>query len=177
MLKRLFVPDRYLAGYALLSPDMLKQRGIHALLLDIDNTLVTYDDPVPTEEVASWLRSMETAGISVAFVSNNHAERVRTFALPLSLPCFPDAGKPSRKKMKEALDTLGVSPDHAAAMGDQILTDVLAAKRLGLYTLLVPPIRDKKTLFFRFKRWLEKPIVKRLTLETSDSLSMAKEGD
>jgi hypothetical protein len=25
----------------------------------------------------------------------------------------------------------------------------------------VPPIRDKKNAFFRFKRWLEKPVVRR----------------
>ena len=46
-------------------------------------------------------------------------------------------------------------------MGDELLTDVAAARRLGAKAIIVPPIKDKKTLFFRFKRALEKPIIKK----------------
>jgi predicted HAD superfamily phosphohydrolase YqeG len=45
-------------------------------------------------------------------------------------------------------------------LGDQLLTDALAGKALGLTVLIVPPIRDKKTAFVRFKRWLERPYIK-----------------
>ena len=34
------------------------------------------------------------------------------------------------------------------------------AKRLGVPCIIVKPIRDKKTLFFRFKRALEVPFIK-----------------
>jgi predicted HAD superfamily phosphohydrolase YqeG len=45
-------------------------------------------------------------------------------------------------------------------MGDQIFTDVWAGKRLGVRTILLPPIKDKRDIFTRFKRLLEKPILK-----------------
>ena len=44
-------------------------------------------------------------------------------------------------------------------MGDQILTDVLAGKIYGMRTILVPPIKDKKNLFFKLKRLLERPVL------------------
>ena len=46
-------------------------------------------------------------------------------------------------------------------MGDQIFTDVLAARLAGVRAALVPPIKDKTDLFTKFKRLLEKPILKK----------------
>ena len=45
-------------------------------------------------------------------------------------------------------------------LGDQLLTDALAAHLLGLRAIIVPPIRDKKTAFVRFKRYLERPYIR-----------------
>ena len=50
--------------------------------------------------------------------------------------------------------------ENTVMLGDQVFTDVFAGKRMGLRAILVKPIRDKKTLFFRFKRWLEIPVLK-----------------
>ena len=46
-------------------------------------------------------------------------------------------------------------------MGDQIFTDVLAARLAGIRAALVPPIKDKTDPLTRFKRLLERPIMKR----------------
>ena len=43
----------------------------------------------------------------------------------------------------------------------KLLTDAATANRAGLYCIIVPPIKDKTNAFFRFKRWLEKPYVKK----------------
>ena len=50
--------------------------------------------------------------------------------------------------------------EETSALGDQIFTDVWGAKTIGARAILVPPIRDKKTLFFRAKRLLEKPFLR-----------------
>ena len=52
---------------------------------------------------------------------------------------------------------MGTDITTTAVLGDQLLTDALAGKLLGMTVIIVPPIADKKTLFFRFKRWIEKP--------------------
>lgn len=143
-----------------ITPEEIASQGIRALILDIDNTLVTYDDPTPTESVSAWLSAMHSAGIQTAFVSNNHAERVDGFCKDLGCYFHADAKKPSRKYLRLAMDHMGTTADDTACVGDQLFTDVLAGKRAGMRAFLVPPIKDKRTLFFRTKRLLEKPFLR-----------------
>lgn len=155
-----FLPTEIFDDIYQITPDMLQAAGIRALILDIDNTLVTYDDPVPTTSVAAWLDDMHAAGIQTAFVSNNHKERVEGFCAGMDCYRHADSGKPSRRYLREAMAHMGTSEAQTAAIGDQVFTDVWAARRTGVTAYLVPPIKDKRTLFFRAKRLLEKPILR-----------------
>ena len=85
------------------------------------------------------------------------------------LPAYPDAGKPGSKYMKLALDELGADASCAAMLGDQLFTDAYAGKKLKMKAIILPPIKDKTTLFFRFKRALEKPIMKSYFRDISKS--------
>ena len=60
---------------------------------------------------------------------------------------------------------MGSTQRTTALMGDQIFTDILAGNKLSLLTVLVPPIKDKTDVFTRFKRLMEKPIIKKLRKE------------
>lgn len=155
------VPDKLFATYRDLTPEFLTSEGIRALLIDIDNTLAPYEQPHHDEYHEAWFRAMTEAGIGCALISNNDAERVRIFAEGLNIPAYPDSGKPSRKYLKIALSELGADASCAAVLGDQLLTDCLCARRMSMRAYIVPPIKDKKTLFFRFKRWLERPFMKK----------------
>lgn len=154
------LPTRIYKDIYEITPEALRAEGICALILDIDNTLVTYDDPKPTEAVLAWLNSMHGAGIATAFVSNNHAPRVGSFCEGLGCYYHADAYKPSRKYLREAMTHMGTSVSDTACVGDQLFTDVLAGRRAGMRAFLVPPIKDKRTFFFRFKRLLEKPFLR-----------------
>ncbi len=151
------VPDLCLGSFRELTVSLLKEHQINALILDIDNTLIPYEEAVPTPDVLAWLAELKEAGIAVAFVSNNHWPRLETFNENLGYPGYAHSCKPSRRHMKKALADMGADPAHTANMGDQIFTDVWAGKRMKLFTVLVPPIRDKRDPFTRFKRLLERP--------------------
>ncbi len=155
-----FLPTTIYNNIYEITPDKLKELGISALILDIDNTLVTYDDPEPTEPVKNWLDALHSAGISTAFVSNNHQPRVESFCKGMDCYFHADSAKPSRRYLFEAMKFMGSDIGSTAAVGDQIFTDVYAAKRCGMRAFLVPPIKDKLTLFFRTKRLLEKPFLR-----------------
>lgn len=163
-----FMPDLYLDDIYHITPALLTARGIRAVLLDIDNTLVTYDDPKPTPAVLTWLSSLKEHGIDVAFISNNHRERVERFNEELKLFATWDSGKPSGRCYRAAMKHLGTDTSNTAVIGDQIFTDVWSAKRLGLFCILVKPIKDKTSLFFRTKRALEKPILRRYAKKHKD---------
>ena len=61
----------------------------------------------------------------------------------------------------DAIGILTLTPGETAIMGDQLFTDVWSAQLVGVRSIVVPPIRDKKTFFFRFKRALETPFLKK----------------
>lgn len=156
---RSLVPDRHFTSYRDLTPAILEADGIRALLLDVDNTLAPYEQAEPDDALRTWLLSLAEAGVRVAFVSNNNEARIALFNRTLGLPAYPHAHKPLRKTTRRVLSDLGVRAAETALMGDQIFTDVGTARAAGLaraYT--VPPIRDKRDLFTRFKRLCERPI-------------------
>jgi len=152
-------PDAYFAKFTDITPEYLAAQGISALLIDIDNTLAPYEEPDPRPETAAWFASLAAAGIRAALISNNGPERVERFNRTLGLPAFPDAHKPLPGTARRVLELLGVEPGQAAALGDQIFTDILCARLCGMRGILVPPIRDKRTLFWRIKRAGERPII------------------
>lgn len=159
--EKTLMPDRMCGSFRDVTPEMLLGLGVKHILCDIDNTLVTYDDPKPTEELLAWFDSMNRNGIKVGFVSNNEWERVELFNSELGFTAYAKAGKPFTKKLKLAMAEMGAEESTSAFLGDQLLTDAAAANRAGLYSIIVPPIKDKRNAFFRFKRLLEVPYVKK----------------
>jgi len=45
-------------------------------------------------------------------------------------------------------------------IGDQLLTDVWGANRMGMVPVLVKPVCDKEGKFVKFKRIIEKRVLK-----------------
>ena len=125
-----------------LSGTDLAARGITLLLADLDNTLVPYGVPLPTDGVRAWNEKLKKAGVTLFVLSNNrHTDRPRVFCEALDVPYIGHAGKPKSDSFFHAMERMGVSPGQTAIVGDQIFTDVLGGNRAGVMTILVKPIR------------------------------------
>ena len=157
----LLTPDYIFNTFDEITPEFLRSLGISALLIDIDNTLAPYEQPEPDERIKSWFNSLRENGIKASLISNNHPPRVELFNKDLGLTAFADSGKPGGRAILEAMKIMESAPENTAGLGDQLLTDTLAVHRLGMISIIVPPIKDKKTPFFKFKRLLEKPFMRR----------------
>lgn len=160
-MKFTFVPEYRFETFDKASAEFLAEIGIKGIILDIDNTLEPYEHPNPGEHVIRWLDSLKAAGIKAAIVSNNGKERVELFNKDLGLPAYYKAKKPFKKNLLNAMADMGTVPNETALMGDQVFTDVWAAHNAKITAILVPPINDKKDVFTKFKRLLEKPIIKK----------------
>ena len=160
-MKFTLVPEYKFKKFNDVTAEFLVSLGIKGVLLDIDNTLAPYEQDDPDERILTWFEALHAAGIQAALISNNHPPRVERFNAPLGLPAYADSGKPGSRTILAAMRDMGVEASETAGLGDQLLTDTLAVHRLGMISLIVPPIKDKTTLFFRFKRWLERPFIKR----------------
>ena len=157
----LLTPDYMFNTFDEITPEFLLSIGIKALLIDIDNTLAPYEQSEPDERIKGWFESLKAVGISASLISNNHAPRVELFNKDLGLDAYPDSKKPKSATLIKAMNKMGSDTSNTAVLGDQLLTDALAGHRLGLVALIVPPIKDKTTPFFKFKRWLERPYIRK----------------
>lgn len=164
-MKNCFVPDYMFGSFEEVTPEFLQSLGVHALLIDIDNTLAPYEQPDPDDRILDWFAKLEKAGIQAALISNNGEERVKRFAKPLferfGIIAYPNSRKPFAGTLECAMEAMAVSHNETAMLGDQILTDCFAGKHIGLRAIIVPPIKDKTNLFFRFKRLLERPFIRK----------------
>ena len=156
----LFKPKLRVRRMTDLKPEALRRLGVRALLLDIDNTMTTHNNPEPAEGVREWLDLMRAEGFLLMVVSNNNGERVRKFATLLGLAFEGAAKKPLPVGLRHACQRLGVQPRETAVIGDQIFTDVMGGNLLGAYTVMTEVYEPESMFFFKFKRACERFIMK-----------------
>ncbi len=155
----LFKATEYFRSITDITPDFLRKNDIRGLILDVDNTLTTHDNPVPAKGVKEWIATMRNNKIRLIIVSNNHMPRVKPFADMLEIDFVCDGRKPLTVGFREALKKIGLPKENISAVGDQIFTDVLGANLFGVRMLYTAPIEKEKTTFFKVKRFLEKPFL------------------
>lgn len=143
--------------------DALRAEGVSGIITDLDNTLVGAREPLATPELIAWLDRVRALDFRVVIVSNNNQTRVSRFADPLGIPYIHAARKPSNRSFRKALELLGLRADQVVVVGDQMLTDVLGGKRMGLHTILVSPIAPSdEGVFTRINRRIERIALRRL---------------
>lgn len=141
----------------------LTSQGVRGIITDLDNTLVGARTPMATPELIAWLDKVKADGFKVVILSNNNSGRVGRFADPLGIPFVPAARKPANKAFHKALGLLGLEPNQTVVVGDQMLTDVLGGRRMGLRTILVTPIAPSEEGWAtRINRRIEKIALARL---------------
>ena len=155
----ILLPEYLFKDVTHITPALLQEHGITALVLDVDNTLTGDESQVLPPEVQAWLDTMRGAGVSLTIVSNNKAPRVQPFADRVGLAWVPKARKPLTSGLRVAQERLGVPKEQMAMVGDQIFTDRLAAGLFGIKCFMVLPRTKDVNKGVAFKRHLEKPIM------------------
>lgn len=150
---KLLQPDLILGSSILeLTPDILQQHGLKGLVLDVDETLVPFSMAETSPELRAWLQALHPT-VQVWLVSNNISQnRISRIATSLNLPYILGARKPSRRKLRQAVESMGLPFEQVAMVGDRLFTDVLAGNRLGMFTILVEPMVNPAKLSQR--HWL-----------------------
>jgi HAD superfamily phosphatase (TIGR01668 family) len=143
--------------------EALQERGIQALILDVDRTMLPRRQSLVPPLALGWLQEAKQL-FPIHLLSNNPSRRrIGSVAAQLGLPFTTSAGKPRRAALRRVVAELGLKPDQIALVGDRLFTDVLAGNRLGLFTVLVRPIGPDgepcphdgvQNLEIRMSRWL-----------------------
>ena len=125
---------------------------------DLDFTLAEKKTRRPPQALRDWLERMESGGIEVMIVSNNRSgRRVDEFCAELGIAYQGHAGKPSTRGLEAAMARAGADRAHTAMLGDKLLTDVLAARRAGVLSLMVEPVGGAVTAWQKVLHALQAP--------------------
>lgn len=160
---RMFLPRLLVDSVYEIDLDELASAGIRGIIADLDNTLIGAREPDATPKLKQWLETVRGKGFRVVVVSNNTRARVTRVAEPIDVAFIPSARKPLRGAFRKALDIMQLKPEQTAVVGDQLLTDVLGANRMGMHPILVAPVAPQdESPFTRFNRIIERRIFKSL---------------
>ena len=136
-----FRPQYAFKVFADISPEFLKGLGVKFLMLDLDNTIASYNEHTPSEACLRWVADMKENDIELFFVSNSRRKtRVDEFADALGIGFLKRAHKPSPSALLQAVESKGFRADESALVGDQIFTDILAANRAGVVSIITKPL-------------------------------------
>ncbi|CAM3730521.1 YqeG family HAD IIIA-type phosphatase [Alicyclobacillus pomorum] len=149
-------PDAYVAEVADIDLDKLREQGYRLLLTDLDNTLVPWNHPEVSEDLADWLQQAKNKGFQVCIVSNNHGPRVEKFAAKADVAFIAGAKKPKPAAFLQAMERFRATPETTVMVGDQLFTDIRGGNRCGLHTILVLPIHPKEWWGTRLVRRVER---------------------
>jgi len=156
---KLLCPDIYINSIFDIDTKNLKESGIKGILLDLDNTLLDWSQTYVPKKVKEWVNKLKAEGFLVCIVSNNKAKRIKRCSDQLGVPAVWGHYKPFSKAFKKGMAFTQTFPDETAVVGDQIFTDILGAKRLGMFAILVKPMSGKEFLWTKLMRSLEKIVL------------------
>lgn len=138
---KLLEPDLVLGDVVIhLTPALIQQYRLQGLVLDVDETLVPWREKQLSPELLNWVAEVRQI-VDLWLVSNNLSQnRISAIASELNLPYIFGAGKPSRRKLRQAVEAMKHPVDRIGMVGDRLFTDILAGNRLGMFSILVEPM-------------------------------------
>lgn len=145
--------------------ESLLARGMQAILFDLENTLCPWRTWELDGQTWGLLDTLLGQRVRLAVVTNARLPADHPLVVSLlerGILVVEMARKPSRQGIRRALEALGVAPNRAVLVGDQLLTDVLGGRRAGLFTVLVDPLGREESLPTRFNRTIEGLLGRRL---------------
>ena len=141
-----YVPDMYKKSIYEIDYSKLKEIGIKCLLFDLDNTIVPYNEKIPSEETVTLFNKL----------------RVKPIGDILNVEVFGNAKKPFIKNYYKVLNMYKFTENEVAIIGDQMLTDIVGGNKVGITTILVEPIINKDPIWTKPNRIRERRIMKKL---------------
>ena len=161
MCKR-FIPFAHAQSIYEVPSDFFVKNGVSLLLIDLDNTLDSYRLRKPTERAVNVIKAIKATGVAPVIVSNNREKRVKGYADEAGVECIFSAHKPFSRRIRNFLKEKGVSSDEVMLVGDQLMTDVLAAKGAHIRVLLTEKVVKEDQWTTHINRLFDRTIRKHL---------------
>lgn len=159
----IFLPDIYQKSVYTINYENLKNAGIKIILFDLDNTITPVSASIPSKKMKDLFEDIKDMGLKPIIMSNSGKKRVEPFKDELFVDAACSSTKPLKRKYKKILSIYDVKPNEVAAIGDQLLTDVFGANRMGITSILVNQISASDFKCTKLNRVFENMIISHYT--------------
>ncbi len=168
--RKYFYPNDYKKTVYDVDFQKLWNENIRIIMLDLDNTLIPYDETEPTKKIFKFFEDLKQMGFEVYIISNNQKGRVKKFAKTVGVRYVYSARKPYKLGFRRAIRYANhPDPTTVCLIGDQFMTDVLGGKRMNFNVIVVDTLKRKGEKWFtKISKYLERRILDRLKRTDSD---------
>ena len=158
-----FVPDIYQKSIYTINYQKLKKSGIKCIVFDLENTIAPINLKKPNKKIKDLFEELKDMRFKRIILSNEPKSRVEPFKDILGVDSAYYSFKPLKKKYKRIQELYHYKDTQIACIGDQLVTDILGANRMGFTSILVNPISTNEYVATKISRVFEKFIIKTLT--------------
>lgn len=155
-----FIPYAHSQSIYEIEMDFYKRNGIKTLFMDLDNTLDSYRAREPKPQTIEYVSELKKNKITPIIISNNKAKRVSGYANLLGVEFLSSARKPFSRRIKAEIARRNLKKDEVMLVGDQLMTDVLAAKGAGIKVVLTEKLVKEDQWTTHINRLIDRPIRK-----------------
>lgn len=161
----MFKPNLKLHRITDITVELLKEKNIKGLILDVDNTLSTHHGMTLVEGLEEWINEMHKWGIKLIILSNSKERRVKPFAEKIGLDYSSLGCKPLPFGYMKVKKKLCLKRRHIATVGDQMFTDIMGGNLFGITTIMTDLILAEDKPSFKLRRKLERIFLKKMKVE------------
>lgn len=167
-----FVPDIYQKSIFDINYNKLKKNGIKCIIFDLDNTIAPVNAKSPNKKVKDLMEDLKSLNFKLILMTNSTKKRIEPFKDILGIDSAYFSFKPTKRKYNKILNIYNFKDTEIACIGDQLITDIWGANKMGFTSILVNPIGILDFTPTKINRFLENGIYN--YLEKRDLL---KKGD
>ena len=147
-----FLPNYYFK--TIFDINFHKFSSYDVIAFDYDNTLAPWNKTLSPETI-NLLKKL-SKNFKLYIFTNGSLNRVEANLKMIDIKCYGLCLKPFTKKIKQIVELKRINVKRSLFIGDNVLTDIWTANRIGFTTVLVEPQTKKEHFLTTIWRFLEK---------------------
>ena len=132
------------------------KHNVKYLFTDLDNTLDSYKLYKAGDKAIQLIDKIKKAGIEPIIISNNHGDRVSSYANSVGVRFHPSTMKPFSFKLKKFMAENNIDPSEVMFVGDQLMTDVRACYGANIRCIYTEKLVKEDQFTTHFNRFFER---------------------
>lgn len=153
-------PNMYCKDIYSINYSKLKDMNMKYLFFDLDNTIIKYNENDLNIRIINLFNKLQKMGFECFIFSNSSCHRLENIKNKLHIDVYCSSMKPFKKNYINVINKY--NKNQCVFIGDQIMTDVIGAKRNDLFVIFVDKIDNDEPFYTRFLRMFEKIILIRM---------------